>query len=162
MDIFLVILGAICVIIGLLGSVIPIIPGSPISYVGMSLLLLVDGCTYTTTYMLVMLGLVVIKQVLDYYIPIWGIKKYGGSKYGQWGGLIGLFLGLPFLPWGLIVGPFLGAVVAEMLIGKTDEESIRAGVGSLIGNLLSVVLSIVLSGVMAYSFFAEVYRIYFG
>ena len=125
MDIFLVILGAICVIIGLLGSVIPIIPGSPISYVGMSLLLLVDGCTYTTTYMLVMLG-------------------------------------LPFLPWGLIVGPFLGAVVAEMLVGKTDEESIRAGVGSLIGNLLSIVLSIVLSGVMAYSFFAEVYRIYFG
>ncbi len=162
MDILLVILGAICVIIGLLGSVIPILPGSPISYVGLLLLLLVDGCTYTPTFMLIMLAVVVIKQVLDYYIPIWGIKKYGGSKYGQWGGVLGLLLGLFFMPWGLILGPFVGAVVAEMLAGKTHEESIKAGFGSFVGTLLTVVLSMVLTSIMAYSFFAEVCRIYFG
>lgn len=162
MDILLVILGAICVFIGLLGAIIPVIPGSPISYVGLLLLLMVDGCSYTTTFMLVMLALVVVKQVLDYLIPIWGIKTFGGSKYSQWGGLIGLLLGLPFMPWGLIVGPFLGAVVAELLSGKTEEESVYAGFGSLLGSMLTIVFSIVLSGVMAYYFFAEVFRIYFG
>ena len=79
MDIAIMIIGAFCVFLGVLGSLIPILPGTPISYVGMLLLLLVDGCSFSTTFMLVILGLVILQQVLNYVIPIWGVKKYGGS-----------------------------------------------------------------------------------
>ena len=115
MDIAIMIIGAFCVFLGVLGSLIPILPGTPISYVGMLLLLLVDGCSFSTTFMLVILGLVILQQVLNYVIPIWGVKKYGGSKAGQWGGVIGLLLGLLFMPWGIILGPFAGAVIPAIL-----------------------------------------------
>ena len=162
MDIAIMIIGAFCVFLGVLGSLIPILPGTPISYVGMLLLLLVDGCSFSTTFMLVILGLVILQQVLNYVIPIWGVKKYGGSKAGQWGGVIGLLLGLLFMPWGIILGPFAGAVVGEMVSGKDTDESIRAGFGSLVGNVLTAVSGLVLSGVMAYFYFAEIIRLIWG
>ena len=160
MDILFITLGAFCVLIGIAGSIIPMLPGTPISYVGMLLLLLVDGCTYTATYLLTMLGMVILQPAFNYYIPIWGVKKYGGSAYGQWGGVLGLIIGLFFAPWGIFLGPFVGAVVGELIAGKSTEDSLKAGFGSFVGNMLTIVFGLILSGVMAYSFFAEVFRIY--
>lgn len=160
MEVVLVIIGALCVLIGIAGSVVPMLPGTPVSYVGMLLLLLVDGCTYSTEYLLIILGLVILQQLFNYYIPIWGVKKYGGTGYGQWGGVIGLLIGLFFLPWGIIIGPFVGAVIGELIAGRTTTESLKAGFGSLVGNLLTIVFGLILSGVMAYSFFAEVFRLF--
>lgn len=160
MEVVLVIIGALCVLIGIAGSVVPMLPGTPISYVGMLLLLLVDGCTYSTEYLLIILGLVILQQLFNYYIPIWGVKKYGGTGSGQWGGVIGLLIGLFFLPWGIIIGPFVGAVIGELIVGRTTTESLKAGFGSLVGNLLTIVFGLILSGVMAYSFFAEVFRLF--
>jgi uncharacterized protein YqgC (DUF456 family) len=159
MDVFLMILGSLCVLIGVAGSLIPVLPGTPISYVGLLLLLAVDGCSFTATFLLVILGLVVLQQVLNYVIPIWGVKKYGGSSAGQWGGVIGMLLGLFFMPWGLIVGPFVGAVLGEMVSGKNTSDSLKAGFGSFVGNLLTTISGLVLSGVMAYYYFAEIFRL---
>ncbi len=159
MDIFLMIVGALCVLMGVAGSLIPILPGTPISYVGLLLLLFVDGCSFSTQFMLVILGLVVLQQVLNYIVPIWGVKKYGGSKQGQWGSVAGLLIGLFFMPWGMIVGPFVGAVLGEMMAGKNTSDSLKAGFGSFIGNLLTMVSGLVLSAVMAYYYFAELFRL---
>jgi uncharacterized protein YqgC (DUF456 family) len=109
--------------------------------------------------MLIILALVVLQQILNYVIPIWGVKKYGGSKAGQWGGVLGLLVGLLFMPWGMIVGPFVGAVLGEMMAGKNTSDSLKAGFGSFVGNLLTTVSGLVLSGVMAYYYFAEVFRL---
>ncbi|MBR2618539.1 MAG: DUF456 domain-containing protein [Paludibacteraceae bacterium] len=159
MDVFIMIVGALCVLIGVAGSLLPVLPGTPVSYVGLLLLLLIDGCSFSAQFLLIMLLLVVLQQVLNYVIPIWGVKKYGGSKAGQWGGVIGLLLGLFFVPWGIIVGPFIGAVVGEMLNGNTTSDSVRAGFGSFVGNFLTMILGLILSGVMAYYYFAEVFRL---
>lgn len=159
MDVFIMIVGALCVLIGVAGSLLPVLPGTPVSYVGLLLLLLIDGCSFSAQFLLIMLLLVVLQQVLNYVIPIWGVKKYGGSKAGQWGGVIGLLLGLFFVPWGIIVGPFIGAVVGEMLNGNTTSDSVRAGFGSFVGNFLTTILGLILSGVMAYYYFAEVFRL---
>ena len=153
------ILGALCVLIGVAGSLIPILPGTPISYVGLLLLLAVDGCTFSVKFLLIILALVVLQQVLNYIVPIWGVKKYGGSNAGQWGGVIGMLLGLFFMPWGLIVGPFVGAVLGEMINGKNTSDSLKAGFGSFVGNLLTTIFGLVLSGVMAFYYFAEIFKL---
>lgn len=159
MDIFVMILGAFCVLIGVAGSLIPILPGTPVSYVGLLLLLAVDGCTFSAKFLLIMLALVVLQQILNYVIPVWGVKKYGGSKAGQWGSVVGLLIGLLFMPWGMIVGPFLGAIVGEMMSGKNTSDSLRAGFGSFVGNLLTMVFGLVLSAIMAYYYFAELFQL---
>ena len=73
------IVGALCVLIGVAGSLLPVLPGTPVSYVGLLLLLLIDGCSFSAQFLLIMLLLVVLQQVLNYVIPIWGVKKYGPS-----------------------------------------------------------------------------------
>ena len=82
MTIIAVILGLICILVGLLGCVIPGLPGPPLSYVGILLLHITDRYDYSTPLLLILLGLVVVVTVLDYLIPMWGSKYLGASKWG--------------------------------------------------------------------------------
>ena len=94
MDILIVVLGAICVLVGLIGTIIPMLPGTPISYIGLLLLLLIPGCTLTWKFFVVWGVIVAIVQVLNYFIPIWGVSKFGGTKYGNWGSVVGVIIGV--------------------------------------------------------------------
>ena len=110
MDIFLIILGAICLLLGLIGCVAPVLPGVPLSYVGLLLLHFTDRVQFSWQFLTIWAVIVVVIQLLDYFIPAWGTKKFGGSKYGVWGSTIGLLLGFFMGPWGIVVGPFVVAV----------------------------------------------------
>ena len=144
MDLFLIIVSSILMLIGLLGCILPALPGPPVSYIGFLLLHFTDKVQFTTTQILVLLFLVVVAQVIDYFIPILGSKYSGGTKWGSWGAFLGSVVGLFFLPWGLVLGPFLGAVAGE-LIGDADVKSaLRSGTGALVGFLLGTVLKLVL------------------
>lgn len=104
LDIILIILGSLCLIVGLLGCILPIIPGPPISYAGLLLLHITDKAQFSTSQLLIWLFLVVIVQVLDYFTPMIGSKYSGGSKWGSWGCLIGSIVGIIFLgPWGIVI-----------------------------------------------------------
>ena len=85
MDIFLIIVGILCLLTGLAGCVLPVLPGVPLAYGGMLLLHITDRVQFTTTQLLVWLGIVVIIQVLDYFIPLLGTKYTGGTKWGTRG-----------------------------------------------------------------------------
>jgi uncharacterized protein YqgC (DUF456 family) len=84
---------------------------------------------------------------IDFIIPAWGTKKFGGSKYGIWGTILGLIIGLVFLgPLGIIVGPFLGAFVGELIHDSTDSKrAVKAASGSLVGFMLSTGLKFLVS-----------------
>ena len=115
MDITLAVLGAALVLVGFIGSVLPIIPGPPISWAGLLLLKWTDfvvdhGAAYENT-LWILLFFVILVTILDYVVPIMGTKKYGGSKRGVWGATIGVVVGLFFGPLGIIIGPFLGAYI---------------------------------------------------
>ena len=127
MTIIAVILGLICILVGLLGCVIPGLPGPPLSYVGILLLHITDRYDYSTPLLLILLGLVVVVTVLDYLIPMWGSKYLGASKWGSRGSLIGTILGFFFLPWGLIIGPFLGAFIGEKMGKKDTGQAVPKG-----------------------------------
>ena len=83
--------------------------------------------------------LVVVVQILDYVTPVLGTKYGGGSKWGNWGCVLGTVVGIfLFPPWGILFGPFAGAVIGELLGGKKSFDAFKAGIGAFIGFLLSV------------------------
>jgi hypothetical protein len=154
MDWIWISIGIILIVVGLLGCIVPIIPGPPISYVGLLMLQLTEEAPLTTRILLIWLGVTIAVTVLDYAVPVYGTKKYGGSKQGVWGSMIGLFIGIFFFPpIGLIVGPFLGAIIGEMIAGKDSNNALRAGFGSFVGLLFGTLLKLIASAWMGFIFF---------
>ncbi len=160
MDIFLVILGILLLLTGIAGSILPVIPGPPIGFVGMLLLRFTKYVetehldTYTNL-LWIFAAVTIVVSVLDYFVPIWGTKKFGGSKAGTWGAAVGVVIGLFFGPVGLILGPFLGAFIGEMMSGKDQKSSLKAGFGSLIGFIFGVALKLSVTVLMCFYFFKE-------
>jgi uncharacterized protein YqgC (DUF456 family) len=135
-DILFVILGCCLLLGGLVGCVLPLIPGPPLSFVALLLLQGTRFAGFSTKFLLVTAGVTVVVTIFDYILPVWGTKRWGGSRAGVVGAMVGLLAGLFFLPIGIVVGPFAGAVVGEMLSGRDTNAALRSGVGSFIGFLL--------------------------
>ena len=155
MDILLIILGILCLIVGLAGCILPMIPGPPVAYAGLLLLHFTDKAQFSTTQLLLWLAAVVLVQILDYFVPMLGSKYSGGSRWGTRGCLIGTIVGLFFMPWGIILGPFLGAFAAELYVQKSEVKlALRAAFGSLVGVLAGSVLKLALVLWMSYIFYA--------
>jgi uncharacterized protein len=162
MDWFLLISGIILLILGFLGCLLPVLPGTPLNYAGLLLLHFSRFGQFSPTTLLFLGVLTAIVQILDYYVPVWGTKKYGGSKYGTWGSMIGLIAGLFFLPaigpFGIITilgGPFAGAYIGEKLSGTDSRQALRAAFGSFIGFLAGTFMKLVCSGIITVYFIKE-------
>ncbi len=158
MDYVLVSLGFICLILGLVGCFAPILPGPPISFLGLLLLHWTRFGQFTPNILWMFAILTVIVTIIDYFIPLWGTRKWGGSGAGVTGATIGLLLGFFFPPIGIILGPFLGAVVGELMAGKKSHEAFKAGMGAFIGFVLGTAIKMALVFVMVYYFIAELLR----
>ena len=130
-------------VLGIAGSILPGLPGTPISWVGM-LLLYVWGSGVNAAgnpmslQTLIIWGVVVlIVSVVDYVVPMYFTKLTGGSKYAERGALIGLVAGIILTPIGMIAGSFLGAFIAEVQWGKkSSSEALLAALGSFLGFIL--------------------------
>jgi uncharacterized protein YqgC (DUF456 family) len=147
-------IGAIFILLGLIGSVLPILPGPPLSFFGLFLLALVHQFSppLTSTLLIVMAILTIVVTGVDYVIPLMGAKRYGTSKWGIWGSVAGMMVGTFFSPFGMLLGAFVGAVVIEWLVQKEKGKSLKAGWGVLIGTLTGMALKLATSGLMAYYF----------
>lgn len=154
MDILLITIGALCLLAGLAGCILPAVPGPPVAYAGLLLLHFTDRVQYSTTQLLLWLLIVIIVQVLDYIVPILGSKYSGGTRWGTRGCLIGTIIGLFFMPWGIILGPFLGAFIGELFGGRETGQALKSGVGSLLGFLFGTILKCVLCGYFVWEFVA--------
>jgi len=146
----LVILSILIAVAGIAASVLPVIPGPPISFLALILVSWARAWEpFSTAFLLIMAAVMVMVSLLDYILPIGAAKWYGASKAGFWGSIGGLLLGLFFFPpWGVIFGPIIGAFVGELLTGKKGKEALRAGWGALIGNVLVTGLKIAYSGLI--------------
>lgn len=155
-DLLLTAGGGLLMIVGLVGCVLPVIPGPPLSFTGLLLLHFSNYADFSFEFLLMFGCLAVIVTILDYVVPIWGTKKFGGSRAGMWGAAIGLVLGLIFLPpLGIIIGPFAGAVIGEALTGKETAHAFRAGLGSLLGLMMGIGLKLAASVAMTFYFVKE-------
>jgi uncharacterized protein YqgC (DUF456 family) len=155
-DYLLAILAGIIMVAGILGCLLPVLPGPPLSFIGLLILHFTRFADFSATFLITWGCVTIIVTVLDYIVPIWGTKKFGGSKSGMWGAGIGLVVGLFFLPpIGIIVGPFAGAVIGEALTGKNTSNAFRAGLGSFLGFLAGVGMKLAASIVMTYYYVKE-------
>jgi uncharacterized protein YqgC (DUF456 family) len=147
MDIFLLFVGLFFVLLGVIGSFLPVLPGPITGWVGLLMLHLTKVIPMDWTFLGITLGVAILIWGIDFIIPALGTKKFGGSKYGIWGTILGLIIGLVFLgPLGIIVGPFLGAFVGELIHDSTDSKrAVKAAFGSLVGFMLSTGLKFLVS-----------------
>ena len=151
MDVFLIIAGSLCMILGIAGSILPVLPGPPLSFLGLILIHLTTKIDFSSKFLITWGIIAILVSILDYVIPIWGTKFFGGSKYGIWGSMAGLLMGLFFPPVGLIIGPFIGAVAGEIIAGNKDN-ALKAGLGSFVGFLAGTVVKLLVSLIMLYYF----------
>jgi uncharacterized protein len=152
MDVFLLVVGCILMLLGLAGCVLPFLPGPPLCYAALLIQQLQTVPPYTTKFLVIWAVVTVVVTALDYVIPVYGTKKYGGTKYGMWGCVIGLIAGIWIGPVGIIIGPFVGAFVGELLANSSSEQALRAAFGSFMGFLVGTLLKLVACFVMGWYF----------
>jgi uncharacterized protein len=149
-----IVIGSILMLLGLAGSILPFLPGPPLNFIGLFLLALLKHFSppLTPTLVIILAIVTILVIAMDYIIPLLGAKRYGASKWGVWGSVLGMVIGIFWSPLAMFVGAFVGAVVVEWLVGKKKEEALRAGWGVLMGTLWVTVLRLGVSGMMTYYF----------
>ena len=137
MDWLINICAIVCGIVGVLGSVLPVLPGPALSFVGMVVAYLNGG---------------------DYILPGYFSKVFGGTKAGITGATIGVFAGLFMGPIGIIIGPFAGAVIGELLYEKQNlNRAITVGFGSLMSFLVGSGMKLIVTGMMLYYIIKDIF-----
>jgi uncharacterized protein YqgC (DUF456 family) len=148
MDIIIIIFAFVLLLAGLAGSVLPVLPGPPLSWLGVVVFHFSGYGNFSWTFHLWMFAGMLIVTVLDYLIPIWGTKKFGGSRAGAIGSGIGLLVGLFFGPVGVIAGPFLGALIFELINDSTNpNKAFKSALGSFVGFLAGTGLKLLYGGI---------------
>jgi len=157
-DLILLLIGFVFLILGIVGCFAPLIPGPPLSFIALLVLHFSHSVSFTSEFLLMWAVIVIVVTVLEYMIPIWGTKKFGGSTAGSWGASIGMFLGLLFFPpLGLIVGTVLGALAGELYVSKADfPVALKAAMGALIGFVFGAAIKLTVCLIMTFYFIKEV------
>lgn len=155
-------IGIILLVIGLVSCVLPPLPGPPIAYSALLLAYFALDKTNDLPFWLLMVYgiLLAIITVVDYLLPVWSTKKFGGTKAGVRGCFIGILIGILLSPFGgfsIILCPFLGAIIGELIDGQNVETAVKSGIGSFIGFLLTSGLKIILVLMICYHFFKAVF-----
>ncbi len=164
MDIFLLVFSSVFILVGLVGCVLPILPGPPISFVALLMLHYSSYGEFSSKNLWFFGILAIVVTILDYIIPVWGTKRFGGSKRGQWGATIGLLIGVFFSPFGMIsiiLGPLFGAYLGEISGGGDSKMAMKSALGSFLGFLMGTGIKLITSGVITYIFISEVWANFF-
>lgn len=158
MDVFLAILGFLCMCLGIIGAFLPVLPGPLTSWVGLLLLHFTKAIPMNWTFLGITLAIAVAIWILDYFIPAMGTKKFGGTKYGVYGTTIGLFVGLFLIPipFGFLLGAFLGAYIGELCYDNKDKNrALKASYGAILGFLASTTIKFLVATAYFVLFFME-------
>ena len=160
MDTFLLTIGFLFVMLGLIGSFLPVLPGPLTSWLGLLILYFTSIVPMNYTFLGITLAIAILIWILDYIIPAIGTKRFGGSKYGVYGTTIGLLIGLfSPIPFGILIGAFLGAFIGEILHDKTNtKRAFKASIGSLLGLITSATIKFSVALVYAVLFFMKVWE----
>lgn len=156
LEIILISLGLIIAIIGLIGCIVPGIPGPPLNLVSLLLLEIATGGSYSINFYITWGLITVATIILDYIFPIISAKKFKASNYGIWGSVIGMIIGIVFFPpFGMITGLFLGAIIGELIAGRKGADAMKVGLVTFFSTLLMIVFKFAASAMMTYYFVVE-------
>jgi len=146
MDLILMLVGGILMMVGILGSFLPVLPGVPVSWLGLLVLHLAPSIPMNYWLLGITLVIAILIYALNLLIPAMGTKRFGGSKFGMIGATIGLIVGLIApIPFGVLIGPFLGAFIGEIINKSNSKSALKAAFGSFIGFLASSFMEFVIA-----------------
>ncbi len=147
------VIAGILIVAGLVGSILPTLPGIPVMFGGMLLAAWAEHFHRIPVWVIVILGvLAALSIVFDFLAGTYGAKRYGASKAAVWGALIGTIVGLFFGIPGLLLGPFIGAVIGQLLSGSPIERAAKVGFGTWIGLLIGTAIKLAVAFMMLGTF----------
>ena len=159
MSTFLLALALIVMIIGVIGTLLPVLPGTPLIFLAALGYGFYDNFKHITPFVIIVLFVLMgFTFFVDYLSGVIGARRYGASKMGTWGSLIGAILGLILfnLP-GIIFGPAIGAILGEMLAGKNLDQAFKVGMGTLLGILGGTIIKIATAIIMVAYFVIKLF-----
>lgn len=154
MTVVFVILAILCALIGIIGAIVPGVPGPPISWLALLFLNFTRyNENFSFAFLLITALIAVVITILDFFIPVWGTKRFGGTKAGTRGSTIGLLVSVFLLPLlgitigpfgiiGILLGPFVGAYVGERIHQTSQQQAWCSAFGSFIGFLAGTLIKL--------------------
>lgn len=154
-----IILCSILMVVGLLGVILPVLPGVPLAWLGLFIYALVTGFErISVATIVIFFVLMVLALVLDFVAPMLGAKKYQASKFGVIGAFLGFVVGIFVLGfWGIILGPLFGAFLGELIARGRPKQALGSALGAFLGFIAGTLFKVVLILVMAGFFIASLF-----
>ncbi len=157
MEWILITIAAILLIVSIIGSIIPALPGPPLAFVALLLLQFTNMFQFSIAFLVIWGIIVTIVTVLDFYLPVWATKKFGGSKSGVNGSIIGMIIGLFFTPIGIVLGTLLGAIIGELTTGADFGVALKSGLGTFIGTMFGMGIKLIVCSIFIIYFIAGLF-----
>ena len=158
MDIFLIILAILFALFGIIGSLIPVLPGPPLSIIALFLAKFSGLIPLSFTTIIIYILIVIAATIFDYIAPVWFPKKLGGSANAVRFSTLGLIFGLIFFPpFGIIAGPFIGAFIGEFIDSRKIRNAIKIAIVSFIAFLMTTGIKLIMSGLILYKIIAGLF-----
>ncbi len=152
------VVASIIFLVGLAGTILPVMPGAPLIWLGMLIYGFIAGFEALGVVFFIVQGLLALAVMgVDYLFTAMGSHYFGGSKAALWGAAGGLLVGLFFFPFGLLIGPFLGAALADLLFRKKADQALRSGVGASLGFFSALPIKLTLEVIMIVWFLVRIF-----
>jgi hypothetical protein len=150
MEIILLIAAFLFLLTGLLGSVIPALPGPPLSFVGLLLLQWSGFAGFSAMFLVIWAAITIAVTIIDYLLPMWMTKRFGGSREAVVGSILGLLIGMFFFPpIGLVAGPFIGALTGE-LINNRGAKAFKVALGAFLAFIVGTGAKLIVCAIMIF------------
>ena len=152
MELILIILAFVLLVAGILGAVVPVLPGPPLSYIGLLLVQWSGFGSFSSAFLWVWAGITVFVILMDYLLPSFLTKQFGGSRYASIGSFLGLLAGIFFFPpFGMIIGPFLGAYAGELINNRANgAKAFMVALGAFLAFIVGAGAKLIVSSMMLY------------
>jgi len=143
------IVSSVIILLGLIGTVLPILPGPIIVFAGIGLYGFLDHFAHFSWHFLILEAVLAgSTYVTDQLMVSWGVKRFEGSKKAAWGAMLGTLMIFVIGPWGILIGPFFGAMTAELVFGNQLKKALKSGFGSFMGLLAGMLIKFAIVGIM--------------
>ncbi len=156
MEIALIITALLLALIGIIGCIVPGLPGPPLNYISI-LLIQWSFSPFSNEFLFWWAVIVLAVTLLDYFLPVWVAKKIGASREGVIGSLIGMLAGFIIPPVGIILGLIAGAVIGDLIAGKRLHEAVYSGLGTAFGTLLNTGFKLIVSAILFWHMMKSTY-----
>ena len=155
LDVIIIVLGLIVALVGIVGCIIPAVPGPPLNFVSLLLLEIIIDKAFSLEFYLVWGIITTLTILIDYILPIMGAKLYKASRWGIWGSVIGMLIGMIFFPpFGMIIGLLVGAIAGEFIAGKNSFDAFKVGAATFVASIIVILIKLIVSGFLTF-FYAE-------